>query len=354
MKICVYAICKNEEKFAVRWLKSMREADGIYVLDTGSTDRTVQLLTDGGAFVTQQRISPWRFDAARNLSLSLVPEDADVCVCTDLDEVFDPGWRDALEKSVRLTRATQIRYKYVWSVTEDGKEGVVFWADKIHSRHGFVWTHPVHEVIVPQPDTVSSSAYAQGVRLVHLPDHKKSRAQYLPLLELSVAESPQDDRNMHYLGREYMYAGQNEKAVQTLTNHLALPSAVWREERSASMRYIGVCLDRMGKPDEASGWFLKAIAESPETREPYLYFAKHAYQHAEWHAVIWAVEKMEKITAAAYSYISEPECRGPLPYDMLSMAYYYTGQKEKAVQAAQRALGFGEDKRIRKNLEFFR
>ena len=38
-RIYVYAICKNEEAFAARWAESMAEADGIYVLDTGSTDR---------------------------------------------------------------------------------------------------------------------------------------------------------------------------------------------------------------------------------------------------------------------------------------------------------------------------
>ena len=39
-KVCVYAICKNEEKFVNKWVKSMSEADEIYVLDTGSTDNT--------------------------------------------------------------------------------------------------------------------------------------------------------------------------------------------------------------------------------------------------------------------------------------------------------------------------
>ena len=44
MKIGVYAICKNEEKFVDRWVDSMNEADAIYVLDTGSTDKTVKKL----------------------------------------------------------------------------------------------------------------------------------------------------------------------------------------------------------------------------------------------------------------------------------------------------------------------
>ena len=73
MKVCVYAICKNESQFARRWVSSMSEADHIYVLDTGSDDGTPELLSSLGAEVEIAVISPWRFDVARNRSLTLVP-----------------------------------------------------------------------------------------------------------------------------------------------------------------------------------------------------------------------------------------------------------------------------------------
>ena len=57
MKIVVYAICKNEAKFAERWAASMAEADEIVVLDTGSTDETVELLRKNGVRVVQETIS---------------------------------------------------------------------------------------------------------------------------------------------------------------------------------------------------------------------------------------------------------------------------------------------------------
>ena len=102
MKVCVYAICKNEEQFVDRWVDSMSEADEIYVLDTGSTDKTVKKLKKRGVKVSVKKIEPWRFDVARNESLKLVPEDTDICVCTDLDEVFNKGWKKRLEKWFRL------------------------------------------------------------------------------------------------------------------------------------------------------------------------------------------------------------------------------------------------------------
>ena len=164
----------------------MAEADQVVVLDTGSTDDTVEKLQRRGALVEEESITPWRFDRARNRSLELVPEDADICVCTDLDEVLQPGWRKKLEAAWK-PGTTRASYRYTWSFRPDGSEGSVFWIEQIHSRHGYRWVHPVHEVLEwCVPGETEHRVYAEGVQLDHHPDPEKSRAQYLPLLELSV------------------------------------------------------------------------------------------------------------------------------------------------------------------------
>ena len=174
MKVVVYAICKNEAQFVDRWMDSMGEADQVVVLDTGSEDDTVERLRARGALAEVEVISPWRFDVARNRSMELVPEDADICVCTDLDEVFHPGWRARLEEAW-LPEAGQATYRYTWSFNPDGSEGVTFWYEKAHARHGYQWVHPVHEVLKwmgtgrPGPTVV-----AEGVQLDHHPDPSKS------------------------------------------------------------------------------------------------------------------------------------------------------------------------------------
>ena len=55
-----------------------------------------------------------------------------------------------------------------------------------------------------------------GMQLNHYADVTKSRSSYLPLLEMAVREDPDDDRNMHYLGREYMYYGMWDESIETL------------------------------------------------------------------------------------------------------------------------------------------
>ena len=156
-KVCVYAIAKNEEKFVKRWYESIKEADEVYVLDTGSTDNTKELLEELGAHVKQIIFDPFRFDVARNESLSLVPDNTDICICCDLDEVFEPGW-----------------------------------------RNGYIWKHPVHEVLYPIKEFKEHKITTDEITVNHYPDNEKNRGSYLPLLELSIKEEPENDRNMHY------------------------------------------------------------------------------------------------------------------------------------------------------------
>lgn len=351
MKVVVYAICKNESAFVARWMASMSEADQVVVLDTGSSDDTVEQLRALGAQVTAEQITPWRFDTARNRSLALVPQDADICVCTDLDEVFLPGWRAALE-SAWLSGTGQARYRYTWSFLPNGQEGVVFWPEKIHARHGYRWVHPVHEVLAwAGPGRPGPTVTLTGVQLNHYPDPAKSRGQYLPLLELSVAEAPEDDRNMHYLGREYLYRGRWDECIQTLQRHLALPSATWKDERAASMRYIARAWLEKGDRDQARDWYLRAIAEAPHLREPYIDLAWLLYLQEEWDGVLYFTSCALAIRQRSDTYICEAAPWGSLPHDLRALAYYYTGRASAAVEEARTALAFEpDDPRLQNNL----
>lgn len=354
MKVYVYAIAKNESAFAERWAKSMSEADGIYVLDTGSEDRTADILKENGVTVKTETITPWRFDKARNLSLEMVPADADICICTDLDEVFSPGWRDAFESCAKKTGANLFAYHYVWNVLPDGSAGISFNIKKAHARNGFVWRGIVHEVIRPINPSDVKEATVSNVTLTHYPDPEKSRGQYLPLLEQAVEEEPQNDRNVHYLGREYMFHGRYADAIEVLKKHLNLPTSEWAEERCASMRYIARCYTALGDENNAFIWLIKAIGEYPYSREPFIELAQFLYSTQDYEGVIWSVKKALEIKKPSQSYINDPVCFSALPYDLLSIALYHTGRQQEALIAAQAAHELSpEDQRISSNCRFF-
>lgn len=335
MKVVVYAISKNESKFVNRWFNSMSEADEIYVLDTGSTDETVSLLNKLGVYVKVEEINPWRFDIARNKSLEMVPKDADICVCTDLDEVFDPGWRKKLEDLFKDNN--RCRYNYIWSFDKYGNPAVNFYQEKIHSRNGYTWVNPVHEVLKCDLEH-EKIITTDEITLKHYPDNNKSRSSYLPLLELAVKEEPNNDRNMHYLGREYMFYGKYDDAIETLKKHLEMPNAIWKEERCASLRFISRCYKMKKDYDNAIYYGIKAINECPNVREPYLELAFVYYILENYNICSLLLETSLKIEKNNKVYINEPACFDGTIEDLLSVCYYYLKDYKLAFDYANKVL----------------
>ncbi len=351
LKVYVYAICKNESKFVSNYVKSMREADDIFVLDTGSTDDTVKKLKKLNVHVKQEKIEPFRFDVARNKSLEMVPKDADICVCTDFDEVFAPGWREKLENTWLKENPTRVEYLYNWSFDEYGRPATTFYMSKIHKRDAYTWIHPVHEVLKCKVEK-EKSVIVEGIVLNHHQDIKKTRSSYLPLLEMSVEEDPEDDRNMHYLGREYMYYERWNEAIDTLERHLNLKSSTWKDERAASMRFIARSYMGLKRPFEAKKWLEKAIEEAPYLREGYVELASLYYMEENYEKTYDYLKEASKIKEKPKTYINEDFCWNSYFYDLFSIVAYYLGKKEEAVEYVKKAIELdkGND-RLKKNLE---
>lgn len=353
MKICVYAIAKNEMKFIDRWYNSVKSADYICVLDTGSTDGSFEKFSSLGIIVEQKKYDNFRFDTARNDSMKLIPKDADVCVCVDIDEYFLPGWTDII-KSVWKDDIGQIRYRYTWNFNPDGSEGIVFMADKIHKNGCYNWVNPVHEVLSKTSKNNLRTIDLPAIRLYHKADNTKSRASYLPLLELSVKENPTNDRNMHYLGREYFFKKDYKNAIKTLKKHLCLKTSCWDAERSASYRYIAESYQAMNKPKLCEKNLLLSLAECNRFREPFYELGVFYFNNKQYLKSAIAFLEMLKITNRELNYMSNPACWGSLPYDYLSMCFYYLKNYKKAVIYAQSALTLSNDIRIKRNLEVFK
>lgn len=317
-------------------MDSMSEADLVVVTDTGSTDDTVSRLKARGAVLYSDTILPWRFNTARNISLSHVPEDTDICVCTDLDEVFTPGWRCALENAW-TPEATRAIYQYNWSF-KNGKPDVRFSYSKIHSRKDYIWSYPVHEVITYTGSRPENTVNINNIELNHYPDPSKSRGSYLPLLELAVAEYPESDRMAYYLGREYMYHGMWEKCIEALKAHLSNKNSTWAEERCASMRHIGYCYRQLCSNDEAFRWYYRAIAEAPHLREPYVDCAYAAYENGNWPLAFCMTQEALKIKICKNDYINMGYAWDETCDMICSIACYWLGMYKLSLLHAKAAL----------------
>jgi glycosyltransferase involved in cell wall biosynthesis len=226
-RYAVYGIYKNEEKFIERFLNSVQAADEIVLCDTGTTDRTNEIIADFKRRHPETNlktypisVQPWRFDDAYNAALSLVGGDIDWCINMGMDETLMENWRSALDAAwdVRYTRCYH-KFQTDWG------NGAVsrHYHDRPHARRGYVWRLPVHEILEYSGE--ERVCWNHNFCIYHAPDTQKPRSAYLPLMEISVRERPDVWKTWGFLASEYMAAGRMDDATAAVERAMALPGS---------------------------------------------------------------------------------------------------------------------------------
>jgi tetratricopeptide (TPR) repeat protein len=311
-KIGVYGICKNEERFVDRFYDSLHEADHVVIIDTGSTDKTfdrfcelaeermhlngndddwevevysngaeayVRSVSDGTMQVRRATIDPWRFDDARNVALALLPEDLDVVISLDLDEVLPSNWRRILDQQLivelqttgRLSDRYNHRFRTIWNWdTTDPPHVSEHWHERIHARKGFMWKLPVHEHLVKVDGSAEKMAWISDLWMVQMPDNSKPRSSYLPMLEQSLRENPTRWKSWSFYSGDLLNAGRYDEAIVALNKALALEDS----DKPFIYYQLSRCYQQKGDNANAMVQMLLAIASAPHVREYYVWTAR--------------------------------------------------------------------------------
>ena len=313
MKICVYAICKNEKKWIDRWLDNMSEADAIVVLDTGSTDGSYEKLKKDPRVtrVEQLIVTPWRFDDARNASMKLIPEDTDICVCTDFDEIFEKGWAQILRDNWR-PEDDRCHYTYAWSHNDLGEPQDVFKYDKIHTKD-YHWVFPVHEVLAPNDPNKKENIFdaEDHIYLHHLQDKSKNRSNYMDLLHQSVKERPDNVHCRMLLAREYLVNKDFNTAIQEYLACLKYPSIKESKHKLVLLEVLG----RLGElyywctkeKEKGIYYLLQFMKEDPTYREPYFSLADIYLHEGLYHLAIATIKTGIENSKRHYSWVERSD-----------------------------------------------
>ena len=346
MKIAIYAIAKNEEQFIKRFCDSAKDADLILIADTGSTDDTVGIAKSCGASVHSIDIKPWRFDKARNAALDLLPDDIDICVSVDVDEVMEPGWREEMERAW-TPETTRLRYFFDWG------QGIKFKAEKAHTRRGYHWRHPVHENLTPDDPAKEVYGEVEAFLVTHHPDPTKSRGQYLDLLKMSVEEDPSCPRNAFYYARELSFYGRWAEAIEACERYLKMPNAYWHHERCYALRIIAQSHGGLGNRWLQEKALLQACAEGVDNREPWCELATLYYEQGRWAQCYASATRALSIEVREWVYTADPRVWGHWAHDLASISAWHLNLKDIALEQAALAVDKSpDDARLRANLKF--
>lgn len=375
-KIWIYTIAQNEESNVAGFLASCKDADGVLVLDTGSTDGTRKRLLDGGALAPQIATSGWnsldeydsllasdtpphpfRFDLARNESLERLRTEtsADIGVCIDLDERLAQGWREIVENAFDLPHVHSLMYRYGHDM--DGETCKKWWwYTKIHRPATHRWVSPVHEYVEASRD--GATARTDALLVKHYPDRSRSRRIYLSLARLGARERPDNPRAQMYLARELMCRGGLPAEISSvLEGMLSMPQFVEALPRSWVCSKLADIARRRGDPEKSLQWHMRAVIECGHQREPWVYMANEYRLRGDHHGVISSIRNALAIDAKQYAGViyNDPACWGYMPHELLSIASYYLGDYKTSLDHAELALSLEPSStRLQRNLTLIR
>lgn len=337
MKTAVYTIARNEEKHAEAFMKYASGADIIVVGDSGSTDRTREIVKDMGGHIVPLTVVPWRFDIPRNTVLSMLPADIDFCMALDLDETLPENWRDLIEQNWKVGVHKRFRFRYAHYVKDDGSYGTVGMKDFAHARNEYIWRHAVHETLYYVGEGKEEVLTLPDFIVEHRQDTGKDRSNYLDLLEVECNSPTVTARHIFWLAREYIYKENWEAAMKWFRTFLD-KGETWYVERAHAMRWMAKCLAHLKKPTEALSMHFQAIETAPGEREMWLDLGWYHHGREQWAQAYGAVIQGLSISGRPEHYLSTEEAWGYKIHDLAALCAFKLGMTDAAQQHIKTAL----------------
>lgn len=264
--IAAVLIVKNEEQVLERCLRSLKGLHQIVVLDTGSTDRTVEIARGYTADVfTTEPIVPFHFAEARNRALKHARQDWILTI--DADEVLKTAALAVIQKALwREPNAGGFNVTFV-IYDEKGENPGRLPKLKVFRRSLWEWRYRVHEILVSSDPDVRVKNLPQAI-IEHRPVAEKGtrRGQNVELLEMAILENPEYIRNVRQLGMEHYSREQWEAAIPLLQRYVASNTAD-RLDLSETLWHLAWCHAMQNRYEESVKTFEEAERVAPDRRE---------------------------------------------------------------------------------------
>lgn len=342
-KICLTMIVKNEEKIIERCLTQVKDiVDLISICDTGSTDRTVEIIEKFmaqhhipgkvhhhtwknfghnrtlSAKVAQKTIQEFEFSIGETYLLFL---DADMML--EISNDFKKEELRPADQYLVMQQSTDHAYyntRLVRAVLPWECIGVTheYWSSPIPSRQLRLTSLKINDC---DDGGCKSDKFERDIRM----------------LTEGLKEEPDNARYLFYLAQSYKCLRNFEEAIKWYEARINKKD--WFEEVWYSQLMIGECYEELGKWDKALEAYLEAYQYNPDRAEPLHHISQYYRLKEKYHLAYTFAKEASKIPYPHHQilFVSHPIYDYLIDQD-LSISSYFTPFKEEGYAASNRLL----------------
>jgi tetratricopeptide (TPR) repeat protein len=252
--ICLNMIVKNESKIITRMFDAVVELLDYYcICDTGSTDDTIQIITEYFAHkqipgkIIQEPFKNFAYN--RNVALHSCKGLTDYVLLLDADMILKINNFD--KHSLTLDYYSLFQ----------GNDSFYYENVRLVRNNGlFAYCGVTHEHINKPPGSIGGKVFEKKVLFIHdVGDGGAKSDKFqrdISLLEQGIVDEPGNTRYYFYLGNSYRDHGDHDKAIATYQKQLTMNS--WLQEKYCAALSLGDIYNKKKEPENAIKYWLQA------------------------------------------------------------------------------------------------
>lgn len=336
--ISLCMIVKNEEDSIDRCLSSVLNiVNEIIVVDTGSTDRTKQIVRK---YTDKLFDYEWTddFAAARNYAFSLAS--MDYILWLDADDVLKPVDQQKLAdlKSSLPLSVDSVTMEYHLAFDEYGNVLSSLRRNRLVKRsNGFRWIGSVHEYL-----EVGGHIFDSDIAITHLPrsqDCTRNLRIYEKRLKAGESFHPRD---LYYYANELKDHRFFDRAIHYYEKFLHTGEG-WIEDNINACGKLADCYHELGNHEKEMEWVLRSFFfDSPRSefccRMGYYFLEKQEYKPA----IYWYQSAIEQGNMHTWGFVNYAYSTW-LPHLQLCVCYDRLGEHALAFKHNEKARSYRPD-----------
>ncbi|GAX60017.1 glycosyltransferase [Candidatus Scalindua japonica] len=323
LSLCM--IVKNEEYFLPMCLDSVKDyIDEIVIVDTGSTDKTIEIAESYNAKIYHH---PWEnsFSKARNYSLKYAT--SDWILILDADEEIDKEDAHRLKEVIKdpleseASQRVDLIFIPVYSKFNNGKNLSIANSERLFRNHlGICYDGIVHNTL-----RYSAPTRKENIRLHHHgynQDNEQMERKFLrtsTLLKEQIKNDPENPVPHHNLAVSFLDRNMNSECIKEALEAIRLFELQNSDSQLRLLSYYsaGVAFYRINELSNAKKYAIKSLSFYSEYVDAYCLLSSIYFLQKEYDKCI---ETTKKYLDLLPSIESDPNSVLSIPYNTLQHA----------------------------------